>query len=368
MRKIRVVEFTNSLGFGGTEKTLCTFSRLLNSEKFDVHVVAFESDPASGREDDLRNHGINTRISSKKYLKTYLKSLNADIFHIHRGGWAETGPITAAKDAGIPIIIEHNVFGRVDNSRENDLIDCHIFISYSCAARYQMWVGHPLVNSTYEILYYPVEIDSFDQYGFDGRDFSRKSVGRIGRADNTKWEFRYLEALGVVAKTFPDLEFHVIGLTPEVREKLIHMGMEKNIVEHPMSTSEKEIMDFYSGISVMTHFADMGETFGLVLAEAMAAKLPVVTHHTQSPKDSAQAELVNSGYNGLVAMDPQMYADAVNMLLSSPENARRVGQNGYEKARACYDAPVITRGLERIFIHQAYLKSAAGNSEAGAWI
>jgi len=353
MRQIRVVEFTNSLGFGGTEKTLCAFSRLLNREKFDVHVVALESDPVSGRENELRNHGVDMRISSRKHLKTYLESLGADIFHIHRGGWAESGPITAAKEAGIPVVIEHNVFGRVDNSVENDLIDCHIFISYSCAARYQMWVRHPLVNSAYEILYYPVEIDSFDRYGFGDRDFSRKSIGRIGRADNTKWEFRYLEALGAVVKAFPDLEFHVIGITPEVRQKLINMGMGKNIVERPMSTNEKDIMDFYSSISVMTHFADMGETFGLVLAEAMAAKLPVVTHHTQPPKDSAQAELIDNGYNGLVAVDPQMYADALTMLLSSPENARQVGQNGYEKARACYDAPVITRGLERIFTHHA---------------
>ncbi len=356
MKKLKVVEFAPGLGFGGTEKTLYTFCKHIDREKFDVSVCAFKSDPDSGREQAIRGLGIETRISSKDYLADYLKSLNADIFHIHRAGWEEPGPIKAAHEAGIPAVIEHNVFGRMDDSGENDLIDCHIFVSYSCAWRYQMWLQRPLVTSKYEVLYNPVEIDNFDRYGFDDRDFSKKAIGRIGRADNTKWDFRFLEALPLIADAVPELKFHVIGVTPEVRDKLAQMGVEKVLVESPVNTDEKAVMEFYSGISLLTHFAEMGETFGLVLAEAMAAKLPVVTHYTVSIKDSAQTELINSGYNGFVAVDPQMYAEAVIALLNAPENARQIGLTGYKKARASYDAPVITRGLEEIFVTQARLK------------
>jgi glycosyltransferase involved in cell wall biosynthesis len=300
--------------------------------------------------------GVDTQIVEPERLEACLKSLNADIFHIHRGGWPEPGPIKAASLAGIPIIVEHNVFGRMDDSDENDLIDCHILISYSCAWRYQMWLKRPLVTSRYEVLYYPVEIDNFDSFGFDDRDFSKKIAGRIGRADNTKWDFKFLEALPIVLETIPDFKFHVIGMTPEVRDKFKEMGAEKCLVEFPMTTDEREVMGFYSGISVLAHFAEMGETFGLVLAEAMAAKLPVVTHHTVPVKDSAQSELINSGYNGIVAVDAQMYADALIAILSTPKSAKSVGLTGYNKARSSYDAKAITRGLEDIFMEQVRLK------------
>ena len=357
MRKLRIAEFTDRFGFGGTEKTLYTFCKHLDKDKFDITAVAFGSDPASGREQALRDLGIGVIISSKERLHEHLEKLGADIFHIHRGGWADPGPITAARDAGVPVIIEHNVFGRLDSSEENGMIDCHILISYSCAWRYQMMVRRPLVGPRYEVLYYPLEMDLYDRFGFDGRDFSsHKSIGRIGRDDNTKWDFGFLEAVPKVVSVFPDLEFHVMGITPEVYDALKSWGLEKNLVVHPMTTDENKIMEFYGGISVFTHFASMGETFGLVLAEAMAARLPVVTHLTPPLKDIAQAELVNSGYNGFVAVDAGMYADAVIALLSSPENARLFGQRGYEKARASYDAPVITHGLEDIFMRHARRK------------
>jgi len=356
MKKLKVIEFTPGLGFGGTEKTVYTFCKYLDRDKFDVSVLSFDSDPASGREQAIRDLGIETEIIEPELLKERLESLRADIFHIHRGGWKEPGPIKAARDAGIPVVIEHNVFGRMDESYENDLIDCHIFISYSCAWRYQMWLKRPLVTARYKILYYPVEIDKFDNFGFDDRDYSKKIIGRIGRADNTKWDFKFLEALKIVHKAIPEFKFHVIGVTPEVINSLVEMGVEKCLVKIPMTGDERKVMEFYSGISTLAHFSDMGETFGLVLAEAMAAKLPVVTHQTTPVKDSAQTELINNGYNGIVAVDPQMYADAVIALLSNPKSAKQVGLTGYDKARASYDAPAITRGLEDIFEEQARLK------------
>jgi len=245
------------------------------------------------------------------------------------------------------------VFGRLDNSAENEQIDCHILISYSCAWRYQMWLGYPLVSPRFEILYYPLDIGRFDRFGFDGRDFHRKAIGRIGRPDDTKWDFQYLQALPLIAEAFPDFEFHVIGLTPSVLDFLRKYGLDRNLIEHPMTADENELMKFYGRISVSTHFAQIGETFGLVLAEAMAARLPVVTHQTAPLTDSAQGELITNGYNGVVAVNPQMYANAVIHLLKHPDEAREAGLKGYAKAKALYDAPAITRGLEEIFLNLA---------------
>lgn len=362
MRKIRIIEFINRLGFAGSEKTIYAFCNHIDRARFEISLCAFEKDQRFEQDKTFRELGIEVFFSSKEGLRKDLNQLHADIFHIHRGGSSGIGIITAAKDAGIPIVIEHNIFGRLDDSYENELIDCHIFVSYSCASRYQIWTRQPLLSPRYEVLYNPVEIDLYDRYGFDDRDFNKKVIGRIGRDDNTKWDFDFLEALPIIVKEFPDLEFHVIGITPQVYDKLRAVGCEQNLVLHPMTDNEQEIMSFLSNISVFTHFAMVGETFGLAVAEAMAAKLPVVTHYAYAPlgiRDSAQTELVSHGYNGFVALSPQMYANGVITLLSSPEISKQYGLQGHMKAKACYDAPVITRGLEEIFINQAKIKGLA---------
>jgi glycosyltransferase involved in cell wall biosynthesis len=353
MRKLRVVEFTNHLGFGGTEKTLYRFCKHLDKERFEVSVVAFTADRKAALDDRIKDMGVDVRLTSPQYLSKALERIGADIFHTHRAGWPEPGAITAAKQAGIPIVVEHNVFGRLDQSEENAQIDCHILISYSCAWRYQMWLGRPLVSPRYEVLYYPLDIDQFDQFGFEGRDFHRKAIGRIGRPDDTKWDFEYIQALPLIAAAFPDFEFHVIGLTPSVLAYLRKNGLDRNLIEHPLTSDENELMQFYKDISILTHFSQIGETFGLVLAEAMAARLPVVTHQTAPLTDSAQGELIISGYNGVVAVNPQMYANAVIHMLTHPDEAREAGLHGCAKAKALYYAPAITRGLEEIFLNLA---------------
>lgn len=360
MRKLKIVEFVYNIGFGGTEKAIYTFCKYLDKTKFDVFVCTLGFDEKSVRKKSIEDLGIDVHVASlsRMGLENYFKSIRPDILHIHRSGQTQKGVITVARNVGIPIVIEHNIFGLVDNSYENDLIDCHILISYSCAWRYQMWVKHPLVTSKYEVLYYPMEIDLFDKFGIDNRDYSKKAIGRIGREDNTKWEFNFIKALPAITNAFPDLEFHVIGMTPEILSKIRSMGCEKNLVLHPMTTKDEDIISFYSNFTVLTHFAEQGETFGLVLAEAMAAKLPVVTHYTHDKihSDSAQSELVNHGYNGFVAINADMYAYAVNALLSDPKLAKDMGANGHKKARSCYEANMVTHGLEDIFINQAMIK------------
>ncbi|MBI4666526.1 MAG: glycosyltransferase family 4 protein [Nitrospinae bacterium] len=357
-RKLEVVEFTNHLGIGGTEKTIYTFLKHLDRERFHATVVATSSDGERGWETAIQGLGVEVVIAGESGLAETLRNIKPDIFHIHRAGWPEQGPITTAKQAGVPVVIEHNVFGRVDNTPENAMIDSHIFVSYSCAWRYQMWLGKPLTGLGYQVLYNPVDMDEFDRSGlFIHRDFTAKSIGRLGRADDTKWDFTFLEALPLIAGEHPDVKFHVMGITPAVEGKIKQMGLESVLKVYPPTADPAKIMEFYADISVFTHFASMGETFGIVLAEAMAARLPVVTHYTPPFIDNAQTELVNDGYNGFVARTPEIYADAVCYFLSSPDSAKRVGENGYAKARSSYSAPGLTRGLENIFAQTAIWKN-----------
>ncbi len=63
----------------------------------------------------------------------------------------------------------------------------------------------------------------------------------------------------------------------------------------------------------------------------MACGLPVVTHPCEGLRDNAQLELVDHGVTGLIATSVEDYATAVKYLFTHPDEARKMGQAGYEK-------------------------------------
>jgi 1,2-diacylglycerol 3-alpha-glucosyltransferase len=77
-------------------------------------------------------------------------------------------------------------------------------------------------------------------------------------------------------------------------------------------------------------FASMTETQGLVVAEAMAAGLPVV-----AVNDLAVADAVSDGANGiLTAEDPQALAAAADKVLSDPALRSRMSAESLRHAEA----------------------------------
>jgi phosphatidylinositol alpha-1,6-mannosyltransferase len=85
------------------------------------------------------------------------------------------------------------------------------------------------------------------------------------------------------------------------------------------------------------------EGFGIVFLEAAAAGVPQVAGDS-----GGAAEAVAHGETGLVVGDPSdpvAVADALARLLDQPEEARRMGRAGRERAEACFSYDVLARRL-----------------------
>lgn len=331
---------------GGTEKTSQLFMKYMDKEKFNVFAAGWRGGP---REALVRPLVQDMFISEDEFkMVAWIRDKKIDIVHFHRMGDPDHSLIDTFMLAGVPVLVEHNIFAHFDNTVDRTRIKKHIFVSNAQLEIYKQRSGLLFEPSKCVSLYNPVETAVFDSYNFS-RDYSAPIFGRYSRNDPSKWHPINVQILPIIKKAMPEAKFHVIGLPDEYRKAIQQMDCMDMVREFPNTMNENELCDFLNGITVFTHGSIYGESFGISIAEAMASKLPVVTH---SGGDSAQAELVTDQHNGFVLQpsDVQGYADKVIHLLRNPDIKKQMGEHGAVRVKEWFNVNDIIKKLENIFI------------------
>jgi glycosyltransferase involved in cell wall biosynthesis len=344
-RKLRVLEFSNAWDLGGTEKTALLFMRHLDRARFDLFAAGWQG---GAREDTVRALGIELFVSGDRAkMVEWIRAKSIDVVHFHRMGGPEPELIDTFVRGGASTLVEHNIFARYDGSADRRRIHRHLMVSKTALAAYRARAAE-VDERKVTSLYNPVDIELFDSFPFDARDWRRPTFGRLSRPDDHKWHPINLEMLPLVRRAVPDAEFLVIGMPPSYRERARELGVADMITEFSTTTSQATLCELLHRMTVFTHSSRIGETFGMNIAEAMAAKLPVVTH---SGGDGAQCELVTDGHNGFVVEpdDVSGYAERVVRLLLDPQLKRDLGAKGHARASELFHVAKLTRSLEAIF-------------------
>ena len=167
----------------------------------------------------------------------------------------------------------------------------------------------------------------------------------VGRLEARKGFPIAIDAFARLADLYPDLRLLVIGdgserdavdrLAPAVRSRVEMLGR----VEDNRLASYLRAADLYLGP------ATGGESFGIVLAEAMAAGRPIVASDIAGYRDVAR--------NGLEAVlvppgDPGALVGAVRRVLDDPVFARSLGARGATRARD-FDWETVTDRLVDVY-------------------
>ncbi len=336
MYRIKVLYTTNQLGIGGTEKTLQILCKYLDKSKFDVYVCGRL---AGGlRAGEIQQYGIPVYVKPMN-IDSLIGEFKIDIYHVHRAGDYEPGSLPQKKPHGLKVV-ETNVFGELDVV-ENYSIDCHIFVSQWCLKRY-LEKYCQFHNKLYRSIYNPVDFDEFPEN--IPRPF-HNTFGRVSRADDQKWHDVCLRIIPKVIKKIPDAHCHLMGITDRVKQIILSLKVMNSVIIHELSLN---VSEFYRTLDVFTHGARIGETFGCVIAEAMANRIPVVTLSTPG-KPNAQAELVDHKINGFVCRTEGQYAGVVVELLENHSLRESFGARAYEKARDHFDAQMISKQHEALY-------------------
>ncbi len=178
------------------------------------------------------------------------------------------------------------------------------------------------------------------RYRADVAPIERYQDGRLNILFVGRWEKRkglsyLIRAYERVQRAFPGARLLVVG--PEGRHGRVYRNYAEyhglRNIEFIGRVSDEDLPRYYRTCDVFCAPSTSGESFGIVLAEAMASGKPVVTTDMEGYR-----QVVTHGVQGLLVppRDEAALSDALCQLLDRPDERARLGANG-RRAAAQYD-------------------------------
>lgn len=180
----------------------------------------------------------------------------------------------------------------------------------------------------------------------------RGDVQRIGTMANfsPSKSFEYIiDAFSIIANRYPDLSLEIAGRMLEnkrwyyekLRDQVIELSLEHRIkfvgfVEDPVA--------WLSSLDVFV-FSSQSESAGLVLIEAMACGVPIISGEIPATREILDV-------NGLLVplRDEKAIAAAIIELAENSELRHRLSKQSVERAREVFSATVIARKYCEVYL------------------
>lgn len=183
-----------------------------------------------------------------------------------------------------------------------------------------------------------------------GSPFTIGYVGRLTAEKNVRWLARLEEAL--LGKGHRDFRIVIVGHGAEqgwLRQNMRH-------AEFPGVLGGDELSRAFANMDVLA-FPSETETFGLVVLEALASGVPVVTTATGGPK-----YIVEHGKTGFVAESFEEFASYVAGLVADPERVSTMREAGRRYAQDSSWGHAFQNIYQTYRLHLADAKATALNN------
>jgi 1,2-diacylglycerol 3-alpha-glucosyltransferase len=353
---------------GGLERSVETFARHLRERGHRVLIVAPEFEDAAEQEDGLLRVPAVRNLTENQYslplplparIRDQLKHFQPEVIHTHHPFFLGGAGLVLSAELQVPLVFTyHTMYERYTHELPADSAAMKEFV-VDYAVRYANLCDAVLAPSesvaavlrsrgvSTGISVVPTGIDAERFSSGDGQGFRRAHgipadsfvagyCGRVSREKNVRVLARgVIDFLsrrpgdeppdGALRDGSPpvqrDRRFLILGDGPML-EPVRLLFREKGLSERlhaPGFLGGQELIDGYHAMDVFV-FASLSETQGLVLAEAMAAALPVVALDGPGVRD-----ILEDGGNGLLVTEasPAQLAEALAWLAALPPQRRK---------------------------------------------
>jgi len=348
---------------GGIEKSVATFAADFRKAGHRCLVVtpemtgAEESDEETLRVPSLKNIGgspFSLHLPIPGLLTTKMDDFAPDIVHAHHPFLLGDSALRTARRLDVPLVMTYhtlwdryadffpgetlkNIVVRLSVEYEN-LCDCVIAPSASLAAM----IADLGVEAPVEVIPTGIDLALFSSgdrtrgralLGAEENWHIAGYVGRVGPEKNLAW---LCEAAAKWCRGDPLAHLAIIGPSetygPVLRKVFERAGLAGRLLL-PGAFRGGDLADAYAALDAFT-FTSKSDTQGIVLAEAMAAGLPIAALDAPGAR-----EAVTDAENGLLLPGDaslEDYAGALAKLFAGPEKTAAMGRESSRRALA-YD-------------------------------
>ena len=296
-------------------------------------------------------------------IRRLLKQAGIQIVHLHnpRDIWLASPAVWGLGQvklfASSPMLFTHT---RKKDPLHRLLYDrLEKMINLSLPAQKQMQKNLPLPPEKHLVIPNPVDLEKFNPERYDRRHFRDKwgvqadeiLIGLVGRLDPGKGHREMILALGEIAKKCPRVKLVLVGKETAGEHQAYGAGLKLLAGENKLKDRiiwagfTEEIPRVLKALDIFV-MPSYQETFGLILIEAMAMRLPVVATDAGGPP-----EILDYGKCGILVPPRQAepLAEAVITLIKNPELKNKLAQAGRERVVKVYALEVVLDHLENLY-------------------
>jgi phosphatidyl-myo-inositol alpha-mannosyltransferase len=304
----------------------------------DDSAVAEKFVVSAGRPIPIRFNGSVARVLfgplASSRVKQWIENGNFDLMHIHEpaipsigllAGWAGDGALVATFHASTTRL---RAFNAIATALDPLIERISGKIAVSEIARETL---KERFNTEAVVIPNGIHISKFDLAQANPEWSGQFNIGFLGRFNESR------KGLDILIKALPE----VLLRNPQVKLLVAGPGdidsakkdIPKSLQSHveflgPLTEAEK--ISFFKSLTLYIAPNTGGESFGIILAEAMACHTPIVASDLP-----AFESLLDGGKNGLIfkSGDSGALALAINDLLGDQSKRAQLAQAGFEKAK-----------------------------------
>jgi phosphatidyl-myo-inositol alpha-mannosyltransferase len=279
-------------------------------------------------------------------LRRELRSGNYDVVHVHEPaaplvGWDATvfrgTPVVGTFHAYSTKAFPNHVASLLGARRRFNQLAARIAVSEAAA-----WTGRRWFGGEYAIVPNGVDIEAAPQGPKPPSDELRLLF--VGRAEERKGLPVLLAAFQALVEHVPS-RLTVVGADPEEISRRIADPDLMSHIDILGKVSDSVLWRQLGEADILCAPSLAGESFGMVLIEAMAAGTPVI-----ASKIAGYSDVVTNGVDGILVppADPQALGEELQLLAHEPERLVAMGEAGRKSAER-YAWPRIAEELTEVY-------------------
>ena len=366
---IRVLNIQETIGYGGVERTRLSLSKLLDKGKFTLKIICTKA--VGSIADDIRSNNVelieigrfNSLFDFHQHRKV-MKIIDEFKPHIIHGAVFEG--VTMAAINGfikrVPIIILEETSDPKNRSWRGNLLmkffakfsDVVIGVSPGVIEYLENTLKLPkhkifLLNNGVVL---PREVSTIEitehkaSMGIGPNEIVIGSVGRMLHDEHKKFS-DLIKAFAIVCKTHNNVNLLLVGSGPEI-EKYKKLSEELAVSNKVIFVGYQSDVALYYRLMNIFALVSAYEAFGLVLAEAMLHKLPIV-----ATRVGGMQYIVDNDKTGFLVekYDVKKIAEKLEILSLDSDLRKEFGENGYDKVMKEYTEERYVKEVENLYLY-----------------